>query len=448
MKAFGRTLRGLAVRHPRGGAILLQVSFLLLVLMGLLAVVIDLGIARASQTFLQAGADAAALEGLRLRDSIPGDPVGSDLTRRMAASRAASLVYDEDLDPMTGPDAFVLGAGPQFETGVQGVDMPAGGLLVGQGPYLPVLQDNVTANEVHGDLVAGTFTENPGAPQWHAETSAYLRTDFAPSAAADSPTSDAFLARIRRTNDLQGLDNQPRISSSGPTLPFLFGLGSGVLTTDDANVYDPRRDGITIRATSIADARPVVAAGVKGPLVNGIGRVGTDVAVPTSARVLAIEGGSWQSDFVTEAGFEIQVFDDGTILGSPGGLTPSAEGYAYAVSTWARVGDRFCPSPVAGSVGFTERDVEGLCYVALYANTGGPCGSPPLPGVITGFAAVFVDGAVPDPGGSFLSVTGSKLRSQVAPENASAIGALAFDLNALQADGLDREPLRAPVLAR
>ena len=448
-------LRNGCFQERRGarGIILLQVSFLILVLMGILALVVDLGIARATQSMMQTSADIAAMEALRFRDADP-DPVQAELDRRATASRVAAYVFDEDLDLSTGAVDYRLGAGPQITTGVAGVDDPEGGLLESQGPYLPVLELNVDNNEVFGDLVAGSFTATdpaqPGNPHWHGEDGGYQRFDFEPSPAADAVTANAFLARVRRTNDLLGLDRQAGVSSAGPTLPYLFGLGSGVLTTDDPGVYDPRRDGITVRATSIADAKPVVAAGVMSDVVNGLLRVGSEFGDPTVARVLAFRDDIWRTNPALAVSFEITVPTAGVVSGQSnsevpvpidGNGMPGPPLFASPAAGWLRVGERFNSIPSALELPPTTLGLSGRHYVALYTFAGGQI-------TITGFAAVFISGASVTPGGSELTLEGRKLASFIAPENASAVPALAQDLAALLPTDPLRQPLLAPVLAR
>ena len=435
--------------RDEGGFLLIQVSFLLLVLMGLAALVIDMGMARATQRFLQSSADAACLDGLRFRDAVPGDPSVSDLERRRSAARVASLVHDEDLDLNTAPEDFLLGAGPQFETGVGGINDPGGGLLVGQGPYMPALRTNAEGNEVHGDLVAGSFTAvdptDAGNSRWHDESFNYLRNDFQVVSPTDAPSAPAFLARLRRTNDRDGFDRQDGVSSAGPTVPFLFGLGSGVLSSDNPDVYDPRRDGITVRATAIADARPVLAAGIARDGLLGVLPIALDLTDPSIQRVLAFRDDSWRQDLVAGALFEVIVRADGSILGAPTGPSPQATGLAQVASNLIRVGDPALPgpggpvAPIAGSVG-----LQGVHYVALYTVSGAAA-------VVSGFAALRIDTAVSSldaDGAPMLTLRGSKLASIVAPENASAVPVLANNVGALLPPAVGREPLLAPVLAR
>ena len=433
-------MKSVASRTDRRGTVLLQVTFLVIVLMGLLALVIDMGIARATQTFMQAGADAASLEGVRFRDA------ETDAERRDRASVTASLVFDEDLDLDTAAEALLLGAGPQLDTGVAGVDAPAGGLLVDLGPYLPVLQTNAVENLAQGDMVAGTFTAvdplDAGNPDWHAESYDYVRTDFSPAGATEVADANAFLVRMRRTNNVSGLDEVDGVSSRGETLPFLFGLGSGVLTTEDADVYDPRRDGITVRATSIADARPVVAAGIMGPLVNGIATLGTDVLDPATPRIFGLEDASWRIELAVGAPFTLHVRADGTVVGDPNGTTPGVVGYALQSARPVRVGDVAANVAVANSLvlPIEPPGIEGVRYLALYSGDR-----------VIGFGAVQITSAVPgvdDDGNDVLVVSGQKLASLIAPENASAVPSLATDLTVRLPAAAEREPLLAPVLAR
>lgn len=279
-----------AASSRKRGVILVQVALLLLAVMGLLAVVVDLGIVRVTQSFMQTSADFAAVEGLRFRDAdlgVVSDPIERERLRRTVASRAATLAFDENLDPDAADSGvYRLGAGPLIEVGSSELssELPefTGGQLTSGGvpveailadarepaAYIPDLQLNAELNAGFGDLVAGAYMQNPGDPNWHAESSNglnYLRNDFAPSAAIDAPDANAFLARLRRTARPSGappLDIQDGVSSSGTTLPLLFGR---LTLNEDPTDFDPRRDGITVRATAIADARPVLAAGPSWP---------------------------------------------------------------------------------------------------------------------------------------------------------------------------------------
>ena len=91
--------------------------------------------------------------------------------------------------------------------------------------------------------------------------------------------AEAFLVRMRRTRDAQGLDNLAGVSSAAAPLPVLFGSGSVIGPDSDT---DPtlRGEGITVRATAIASARRVATVGapVPGLSLDGRAPFGVDVA--------------------------------------------------------------------------------------------------------------------------------------------------------------------------
>ncbi len=436
----------------RSGSVLLQAFFVIFLGVALAALVVDLGLVRVTQGSMQVAADAAALEGLRLRDGDP-DPAQADLIRRRAAADLAASVFDDDRDLSTPNATHRLGAGPVLDNGAVDSSNPAGGLLVGGAPWVPDLQTNAGGNSAPGDLVAGTFEALdpalPGNPDWHREDAAYARTDFAPAAPFESPDAPALLARLRRTHDPDGLDEIAGISSRGPSLPFLFGLGTAALTPVDPAAYDPRRDGLTVRATSIADARPAVAAGLAAPGLPGLAVLGTDAAAPAVARVLAFQELSWSADLIVGAAFDVRVRSDGRLEPTPGGPTLQVDGVAQPADGPVRVGAPAQTLPgVAGAVQFPADPAEllGERWVALYGAVAG--GAP----AVTGFAAVRIDQAqvVQDAatGELVLGLLGVKLASRVAPANASAVPGLALDVSALVPAAPQREPLLAAVLAR
>ncbi|MDT3776846.1 Tad domain-containing protein [Nitrospira sp. MA-1] len=247
------------------------VLFVLLVwgMLGIGSLVIDWGYVNLTRVQMQNVADAAAGEGLRLRDVAPEDPVASDLNRRVAVSQLAAWTYDDDFDLTddllqfgAGPDMFLTGGQTDLNA-MQKLDVPPAPV------YKPVLQWNDEANARHGDMVSGTFgIPDPGcsveAPR--RECANYTRIDFVPAEVNASPTADAFLVRLRRSikpEPFQGqasVDNVPGVSSAGPTLPLVLGLGSPL----QAQIDSPgiRFTGITVRATAIADARPVRGVGL------------------------------------------------------------------------------------------------------------------------------------------------------------------------------------------
>ena len=124
-------------RTDRAGYALVLFLMMVLGLMGLAALVIDLGFARLAQRQMQTAVDSAALEGLRWRDAeqwedlpqgwladadfqaqvgVSGTIAGlmstqqCEKVRRWAASRMAANAFDDDLEPTNG-DTGQFGAG-------------------------------------------------------------------------------------------------------------------------------------------------------------------------------------------------------------------------------------------------------------------------------------------------------------------------------------------------
>ena len=486
------------VGRERRGSVLVQAALLLVGMMGVAALIVDIGIVRATQGSMVVAADVAALEGLRGRDAIvlfddgcippPGQIQDLDLRRRGTASAMARRVYADDVNPIA-PGSF--GAGPQIETGAGAVAAPAGGVLSDNGAYVPNLQLNVNLispcedmvpaefqllNEQHGDMVAGNFNPNPGQADWHSEFADYSRADFQPFIQGVDSYGTAqdrsFLARLRRTRDAAGLDELAGVSSSGPTLPFLFGFGTALGATD-SEVYDPRRDGLTVRATSIADARYVLAAGLANqasPGLSGLIYLGDSLSDGglTRPRVMALEASKWLEMPVGVIGSAdtngvcLQVEQDGEIVSlSDGG---EAVGRAFLVPP-----PESCPEPMPppGLVGVGMQELPSaspftlnedvaylqgnISYVALYL---------PSPGQarIAGFGAVEILPPMScEDEGVAADIRIRRLGLEIAPRNASAVPSLACDLGALddlldwvamQPDPDSVQPLRAPVLAR
>ena len=413
--------------RERRGVVLVFFALFLVATFGLFAVIADLGIARLTQQQMQASADVAALEGLAGRDAVVGDTGASDAARREAASLLATLVFDEDLDPATANQRFVLGAGPILETGVGGVDDPAGGVLTSSGPWIPSPATNVLANAASGDLVAGTFTAldpaNPGRVDWHVEASNYARADF-----TTDPQGTAFLARLRRTRGDAPLDRVPGESTAAPTLPFLFGLGSA-LSASDPGTYDPRRDGITVRATAIADARRAMIVGLARPGLPGLAPLASD-ASDGSVRWMSVEEGSW-SALPAGGAFSVSLDAIGTISGSFDGRAVGGSQALGGLLTSASVSLPSSPSV----------ELDGLVFAAVHAV------DPATAGLrVRGFVALEITAAAIEAGPT-LQLTGTKLGQTIAPANASAQRMRAVDLDFASPSPAGPQ-LLAPVLAR
>ena len=240
-------IRQTGARAHQEGAVLVMVALLLVGIFGLLGTVVDGGRLRITRQQMDAGAEAAALEGLRFKDQ------DGDSGRRDRAIRSLALQWDDDLDPNNG-DRFGLGAGT---LPIVAGDTPLGGIIrvdpTIPGGYKPVVERN-SANVRNGDLVAGQYV--PGGNG--RETDAFLRDDFEATATgavaqalADAP---AFLVRLRRATNRLALDRQPGVSSAGPPFEWLWARGSAWREPGVGENGQSRSDGLTIRATSIASA--------------------------------------------------------------------------------------------------------------------------------------------------------------------------------------------------
>ena len=267
---------------------LAQFALIAFALCATLSLIVDIGYARLTQAQMQNAADAAALEGLRYRDAA-ADPADSDLQRRTAASVAAARVFDDDLDPTNGDPDFNFGAGPIIDLtdGLTALHGSATMTVPDVHVYKPNLQLNQD-NAVHGDMVSGRFcyTDDPFASEGQVhelidtvcaaqQTAAgsYARNDFNPNLAGATDDS-AFLVRLRRSNEFSdslGLF-EDSVASGERALPLTFGRGTLIFADDPSGSYSVRRDGLTVRATAIADARPALQVGLPqtNPVERGI----------------------------------------------------------------------------------------------------------------------------------------------------------------------------------
>ncbi len=306
---------------------LVQFVLIVFALFAVLSLVIDVGYARITQAQMQNAADGAALEGLRKRNvgvlnpatgQTVDDAFASDCLRRSAAHRLVGLTFDDDLD-VTNGDPSQFGAGPIIDVtdGVTNLHALQTMSVPDVHAYKPNLQIN-QHNAVHGDMVSGRFcySADPAASeglayadpdtivcteQQHAD-GAYARNDFNPNLTtpqppislagcppADDPPPDpwpipgsgsltgvddsAFLVRLRRSNELQDFERtEPDVASTGPSLPLVFGKGTTIFGDDPIGSYSVRRDGLTVRATAIAEIRPAMHIGIPqtNPALPGV----------------------------------------------------------------------------------------------------------------------------------------------------------------------------------
>ena len=235
----------------RSGQALILFILVMLALVGVLALTLDYGFVLLSRRAMQTAANAGALEGGKDLDS----------TGRENAQRVIRNLFDDDLDPTSNSTTLSAGISHSLVT------IDSTGSVLGSGNGSQDLHDNRTqylyrpnpelnpSNLEHGDFVIGNYLDGSTS---HGESASYERDDFEPD-----NNGDAFLTRLRRTPIRTGvantLDRETGVSSSGTGSPLLMGRLLPFIHSSSG--YDLRRDGVTIRATSISQAQPVVQVG-------------------------------------------------------------------------------------------------------------------------------------------------------------------------------------------
>lgn len=239
------------IADKRRGQSLIMIFFALIVLIGIMALTLDYGFVLLARRQMQTGVNAAALEGLRTIDE-------DETEARQNAANLIRNVYDDDMDVTSNEttigagidSSLVQGDGFQSVTLGDGNGVSSTLANRSQFVYRPDPQLNDADNLDHGDLVRGNYDGNAE----HDERSSYQRDDF-----TAETSGNAFLARLRRTHNPNGLDQVSGVSSSGGGLPLMIGHLAWFAATDPLADNSIRRDGVTVRATAIASKRPVVA---------------------------------------------------------------------------------------------------------------------------------------------------------------------------------------------
>lgn len=404
-------------RARERGAVLVLFALLLVGVFGLLAVTIDGARLRATRQQMLAGAEAAALEGVRWKDAL------GDSRRRERARIALVRQWSDELDA-TGHDRLALGAGtlPVVDGAA-----PFGGSIELAGGAAAVwrpgaaLADNAE-NAAHGDLVAGAFVDGGD----DREDDAFRRDDFVPAAVGSgAPTlaaAPALLVRLRRTPERLPTDRDPPRSSSGPPFEWLWARGAAWQEPAAGDPTDrrlSRSDGVAVRATAIgASERALLVADEPGGGVR---------VAPFALRLGP--GATWNSTGVGQA-LDLQLGADGRLLGA--GVE---QGLVFAVPARV-VGAAVTPAP-----GVQPPLPPTRLIVPVYAEAGGRR--------VVGFS--FAVASATGPVWSVVRQPGG-----VAPASASALAPAALDARlALAADAPLRasheavaEPVLAPVLRR
>ncbi len=266
-----------------------MVAMVILVVLGTVAVVIELGLVRLSRERMQDAVEATALEILRERDfgTTPAElsePAIRDFQRRQRNKQYFSLPFAENLGAGMTPEDSAFGAVNLEVTLGQGEVPLYNRIETEPDRSVPELELNyepgplpVARNELHGDIVSGGFSgHSPGGilgadgnPS-HVQGADYGRVDFSAAAPSDAPFASAVLVRARRTqphgyDPLSPLDSQDHISSTGWTLPITFGAGSPFKGEDPEAGYSLRHHGLPLHATAIAAASPALRVGAPHP---------------------------------------------------------------------------------------------------------------------------------------------------------------------------------------
>jgi hypothetical protein len=269
-------------------------ALVVVVILGTIGLVIEMGTVRVTRERMQSAADAVALEVLRERDWDPGgtgDPYARDRGRRERNRVLASWTFANQLQGTY--EESEQGAGPFIDMtpSVPEADFVNRSLILNEvGHSVPVLRTNYDGsggvlNKKNGDIVSGTFKGYDGGSigfggnPIYRENGDYDRVDFTAANGPDAPMADSVLVRLRRTvphgqpggpwNDLED-----HVSSSGWTMPLVFGLGSTFIGSDPTQGYSIRHHGLPMRATAIAQAKPAVRIGVPNPSMGAEWAVG------------------------------------------------------------------------------------------------------------------------------------------------------------------------------
>ncbi len=268
----------------REGTVMVLFGLMMVAILAMVGVAIEMGLVCITRDRMQSVADSAAREILRERDHAVG-PIAEnnvhirDLERRMRNRRFVPWAFDyegllEDYEPSEeGAGHYHVLTGGQGATNF-------GQIHGGVYHSIPVLEPNQDgaggnhANARHGDIVSGKFNGEgigyEGNPIHLEDSNDYERVDFDPASALEAPFADSMLVRLRRTFSPgqpgnNPLDRQSGVSSSGWTLPLVFGGGSTFIGTDPELGYSIRHHGLSFRATAIAQGRTAVRAGLAHP---------------------------------------------------------------------------------------------------------------------------------------------------------------------------------------
>jgi hypothetical protein len=180
------------------------------------------------------------------------------------------------------------------------------------------------------------------------------------------------------------------VSSSGDSLPLLFGQVSVINSAIDPTAYSPRRDGITVRATTIANAVPALRVGSR--------------FVSAGVSLLGATHFAISRDFWTYLG--TNSFDQITVIGTSVNASGFGPGAGLTVSDAKVVGGNIAcmaptgfvdPGPITAYVPiYTQMPDSANAVIGFGQVQISPTGTiTPIPGQIVPNATSLITGSPP-----------------------------------------------------
>jgi len=221
------------MNRNRSGNVLVVFVLMSVILLAVAGLAIDMSIARLSRIQMQSATDATAIEVLT-----QGRANAIPLSQQTCALGAGPNV------PYSGGIALDNGGMAAQLIAIEQIDPD------GHNPNLwypsPSLNTNRSSDvdNLDADVLEGAYH---GDASSHAEQSgSYFREDFTPGS-----NFDAALVRLRRSIETQN-ETLGEFATGGPPVPLLFSKGSTTLLSKDLPANNILANGLTVRATSIA----------------------------------------------------------------------------------------------------------------------------------------------------------------------------------------------------
>lgn len=236
------------IHSPRRGTVLVQFACFSFALLAIAGLAIDTGFVFLTQRQMNSAVDTIALEGLRNRDD------GQEKWREKA--QKMGIYLDTFQASSGGPLRYGSGPTVDFSGGIDiaGTDFKAAQTYqVGDSKHLAANIQPNAANNPKGDMVSGTFGNSP--------------FEDPPNTLA-AKAGNSFQVQLRRAKDAPIAGE---LSASAP-VPYLFARATMVNP-------DAKGKGVSVRAITVADARPVLSIGRNNTSVSGVAPFALDRVV-------------------------------------------------------------------------------------------------------------------------------------------------------------------------